>query len=116
MATCSGERGAGTMLAAGIALAMLMLMVLVLGLATAAVAAGRAATAADLAALAAADAHRGSVPEIRVRSLRTWRPRTRPLWWNVLCLLGAIRCRVSEHRNGATLAGLRSGQSWAAAG
>lgn len=59
MATCSGERGAGTMLAAGIALAMLMLMVLVLGLATAAVAAGRAATAADLAALAAADAHRG---------------------------------------------------------
>ena len=53
------DRGAGTVLAAGLALAMLVLMMLVLGLATAAMAAGKASTAADLAALAAADAFRG---------------------------------------------------------
>ncbi|MHA7176744.1 Rv3654c family TadE-like protein [Arthrobacter sp. Sr24] len=53
------DRGAGTVLAAGLALSMLVLMMLVVGLATAAVAAGKAATAADLAALAAADAFRG---------------------------------------------------------
>lgn len=53
------DRGAGTVLAAGLALAMLMLLTLMLGLATAAVAAGKAATAADLAAVAAADALRG---------------------------------------------------------
>lgn len=53
------ESGAGTMLAAGLALAVLLLMALVLGLGQAAAAAARAATAADLAALAAADAFRG---------------------------------------------------------
>lgn len=53
------ERGAGTVLAAGVAMAMLLLTSLVLGLGQAAVAAGRAATAADLSALAAADVHRG---------------------------------------------------------
>ncbi|MGO2540801.1 Rv3654c family TadE-like protein [Specibacter sp. AOP5-B1-6] len=57
-----GEEGAGTVLAAGLALAMLLLMALVLGLGQAAVAAAKAATAADLAALAAADAYRGLVP------------------------------------------------------
>ena len=53
------ESGAGTILAAGLALAVLLLMALVLGLGQAAAAAARAATAADLAALAAADAYRG---------------------------------------------------------
>ena len=56
------EGGAGTVLGAGLALAMLLLMTLVLGLGQAAVAAARGATAADLSALAAADAHRGLAP------------------------------------------------------
>ena len=54
-----GESGAGTVLGAGLALAMLLLMTLVVGLGQAAVTAARAATAADLSALAAADAYRG---------------------------------------------------------
>ncbi|MET4002238.1 secretion/DNA translocation related TadE-like protein [Arthrobacter sp. UYCu511] len=58
------ERGAGTMLGAGIALAVLILLALLMGLATAAVAAGKAASAADLAALAAADAYRGLSSEV----------------------------------------------------
>lgn len=53
------ERGAGTVLAAALALALLLLTVMVLWLGQAAAAAGKAATAADLAALAAADAYRG---------------------------------------------------------
>lgn len=53
------ERGSGTVLAAGVAMAILLLTVMVLGLAQTAVAAAKAATAADLAALAAADVHRG---------------------------------------------------------
>ncbi|MEO6531817.1 MAG: Rv3654c family TadE-like protein [Specibacter sp.] len=53
------EEGAGTVLAAALAMALLLLTVLVLGVGQAAVAAGKAATAADLAALAAADAYRG---------------------------------------------------------
>ena len=53
------ERGSGTVLAAGLALVVMMAMALVLLLAQSAVLAGRAATAADLAALAAADALRG---------------------------------------------------------
>ena len=56
------ETGAGTVLAAGLALAMLLLMVLLLGLAQAAVAVAKAAKAADLAALAAADVYRGLMP------------------------------------------------------
>ncbi|MDJ0317866.1 Rv3654c family TadE-like protein [Arthrobacter antibioticus] len=55
----AGERGSGTVLAAGLALTMLILMVLILGLAQAAAAAAKAATAADMAALAAADTYRG---------------------------------------------------------
>lgn len=55
----AGEEGAGTVLAAALALALLLLTVLVLWLGQAAVSAGKAATAADLTALAAADAHRG---------------------------------------------------------
>lgn len=58
----SAESGAGTVLAAGLALAMLLLMALLLGLGQAGVAAARAAKAADLAALAAADVHRGLIP------------------------------------------------------
>ncbi|MFJ6078746.1 Rv3654c family TadE-like protein [Pseudarthrobacter sp. NPDC092419] len=54
-----GERGAGTILAVGLALTVLMLMAGALLFAQAAVFAGRAASAADLAALAAADALRG---------------------------------------------------------
>lgn len=54
-----GERGAGTVLAAGLALTVLLVMAVVLLFAQAAVFAGRAASAADLAALAAADALRG---------------------------------------------------------
>lgn len=53
------DSGAGTTLAAGLAVAVLLLMTLVLGLGQAVAAAARAATAADLAALAAADAYRG---------------------------------------------------------
>ncbi len=56
------ETGAGTVLAAGLALVMLLLMVLLLGLGQAAVAAVKAAKAADLAALAAADVYRGLLP------------------------------------------------------
>lgn len=58
----SRERGAGTVLALGLALAVLAVATLVLLLAQSAVAASRAAAAADLAALAAADAARGIVP------------------------------------------------------
>lgn len=54
-----GERGSGTLLAAGLALTVLTLMSGALLFAQAAVFAGRAASAADLAALAAADALRG---------------------------------------------------------
>ena len=54
-----GERGSGTVLAAGLALVVIMAMSLVLLLAQSAVLASRAAAAADLAALAAADALRG---------------------------------------------------------
>lgn len=53
------ERGAGTVVAAGLAMALLLLLGGVLGLGQAAAAASRAATAADLAALGAADAARG---------------------------------------------------------
>ncbi|ALE08024.1 hypothetical protein AL755_20095 [Arthrobacter sp. ERGS1:01] len=55
----SREGGAGTVVAAGLAIALLILLMGILSLAEAAVAAGKAATAADLAALAAADAARG---------------------------------------------------------
>lgn len=53
------ERGAGTVVAAGLAVVLLLLLAAVLGLAQAGAAASKAATAADLAALAAADAARG---------------------------------------------------------
>ncbi|MCU1516367.1 MAG: hypothetical protein JWQ75_1088 [Pseudarthrobacter sp.] len=53
------ERGSGTVLAAGLALVVITAMALTLLLAQSAVMAGRAAAAADLAALAAADALRG---------------------------------------------------------
>jgi len=54
-----GERGSGTVLAAGLALVVMTAMAMMLLLAQAAVQASRAASAADLAALAAADALRG---------------------------------------------------------
>jgi secretion/DNA translocation related TadE-like protein len=53
------ERGSGTVLAAGLALVVIMAMTLMLLLAQSAVVAGRAAAAADLGALAGADALRG---------------------------------------------------------
>lgn len=53
------ESGSGTVLAAGLALAVILLLAGMLGLGQASTAAARAATAADLAALAAADAARG---------------------------------------------------------
>lgn len=53
------ESGAGTTLMAGIAMAALLLLSIVVLFAQASVAASRAATAADLSALAAADAARG---------------------------------------------------------
>ncbi|WP_320536464.1 Rv3654c family TadE-like protein [Pseudarthrobacter sp. IC2-21] len=53
------ERGSGTILAAGLALVIIMTMTLMLLLAQSAVMASRAAAAADLAALAGADALRG---------------------------------------------------------
>lgn len=53
------ERGSGTVLAAGLALTMLLLTAVILGLGQAATAAAKAATAADLSALAAADVYRG---------------------------------------------------------
>ncbi|TLM84373.1 hypothetical protein FDW83_06510 [Pseudarthrobacter sp. NamE2] len=56
---CHGERGSGTILAAGLALVVMTAMAMMLLLAQAAVQASRAASAADLAALAAADALRG---------------------------------------------------------
>ncbi|WP_307423601.1 Rv3654c family TadE-like protein [Pseudarthrobacter defluvii] len=61
---CSGrqegsERGSGTVLAAGLALVVMTTMAVMLLLAQSAVLASRAAGAADLAALAAADALRG---------------------------------------------------------
>lgn len=58
----SHERGAGTVLALGVALVVIMGAALLLLLAQSAVAASRAAAAADLAALAAADAARGIAP------------------------------------------------------
>lgn len=54
-----GERGSGTVLAAGLGLVVVTVMAMMLLLAQAAVHASRAAAAADLAALAAADALRG---------------------------------------------------------
>lgn len=54
-----GERGSGTVLAVGLALTVLAAMAIALLFVQAAVFAGRAASAADLAALAAADALRG---------------------------------------------------------
>lgn len=53
------ERGSGTVLAAGLALVVMTAMAVMLLLAQSAVLAGRAASAADLAALAAADTLRG---------------------------------------------------------
>nr|WP_306968163.1 Rv3654c family TadE-like protein [Arthrobacter oryzae] len=53
------ERGSGTVLAAGLALVVITAMAVMLLLAQSAVLASRAASAADLAALAAADALRG---------------------------------------------------------
>ncbi|ALV46994.1 hypothetical protein MB46_17420 [Arthrobacter alpinus] len=53
------ENGAGTVLATGLVFAILVLMLMVMALGHAAVAASKAATAADLSALAAADAYRG---------------------------------------------------------
>jgi secretion/DNA translocation related TadE-like protein len=53
------ERGSGTVLAAGLALVVIMATALMLMLAQSSVMASRAAAAADLAALAAADALRG---------------------------------------------------------
>lgn len=53
------ESGSGTALMAGIAMAALLLLSVVVLFAQASVAASRAATAADLSALAAADAARG---------------------------------------------------------
>lgn len=55
----SRERGAGTVLTAGIGMALLILLAATALLIQATVAASRAATAADLSALAAADAARG---------------------------------------------------------
>ena len=57
--TDSRERGSGTVLAAGLALVVMMAMALLLLLGQSAVMASRAAAAADLAALAGADALRG---------------------------------------------------------
>jgi len=59
---CSPERGSGTILAAGLGLLVIGLLTAVLLLAQAGVHAQRAAAAADLAALAAADAARGLKP------------------------------------------------------
>jgi len=56
------ERGAGTILMAGLALLVLLLVASVALLLQAATAASQAATTADLAALAAADAARGISP------------------------------------------------------
>lgn len=53
------ERGSGTVLAAGLALVVMMAMALLLLLVQSVVLAAKAATAADLAALAGADALRG---------------------------------------------------------
>lgn len=58
-ATSGRESGAGTALMAGIAMAALLLLSVVVLFAQASVSASRAATAADLSALAAADAARG---------------------------------------------------------
>ena len=57
--SCKRETGAGTVLMAGIAIAALLVLAVVVLFAQASVAASRAATAADLSALAAADAARG---------------------------------------------------------
>ncbi len=56
------ERGAGTVLMAGMATVLLMLLAALLLIVQAAVGASRAATAADLAALAGADAARELIP------------------------------------------------------
>lgn len=57
--TPTSERGSGTVLAAGLGMLLMLATVLMLLLAQSAVMASRAAAAADLAALAAADALRG---------------------------------------------------------
>ena len=57
-----GERGAGTALLLGVALAVVLLLAGILLMAQALVASARASTAADLSALAAADAVRGLRP------------------------------------------------------
>lgn len=54
-----GERGSGTILGAGLALVLITLLAALLVVVQAAVGASRTAAAADLAALAAADAARG---------------------------------------------------------
>lgn len=56
------ERGSGTVLAGGLAIVIIVAMALMLLLAQSAVMAGRAAAAADLGALAGADALRGLTP------------------------------------------------------
>ncbi|MBT2515068.1 Rv3654c family TadE-like protein [Arthrobacter sp. ISL-30] len=55
----AGERGSGTVLAAGLGSVVMIIMVALLFLAQSATMASRAAAAADLAALAGADAARG---------------------------------------------------------
>nr|WP_267313542.1 Rv3654c family TadE-like protein [Arthrobacter sp. 260] len=57
-----GEVGAGTVLTCGFALLLMSLIAAMVLLAQAGATASRAATAADLAALAAADASRGLIP------------------------------------------------------
>ncbi|WP_115787805.1 Rv3654c family TadE-like protein [Arthrobacter silvisoli] len=59
---CFPERGSGTILAAGLGLLVISLMIAAVLLAQAGVHAQRAAAAADMAALAAADAARGLKP------------------------------------------------------
>ncbi|WP_035769162.1 Rv3654c family TadE-like protein [Arthrobacter castelli] len=59
MNTDSAERGSGTVLGAALALVLITLLAALMMVVQAAVGAGRTAAAADLAALAAADAARG---------------------------------------------------------
>lgn len=58
----SKERGSGTVLGAGLALVLIILLAALMVVVQAAVGASRTAAAADLAALAAADAARGLTP------------------------------------------------------
>lgn len=60
--SCCSETGAGTVLMAGFAVLVLVMVGVVVLLLQASAAASKAATAADLAALAAADAARGLAP------------------------------------------------------